>query len=101
MQPINLKPNELEIVRAILAAHVPDRKVWAFGSRVTGTDKEFADLDLTILGEEPLPAAVAADLAEAFSESDLPFKVDVVDWATTGDSFRRIIEKNHLVLQKP
>ena len=99
VQPIDLPPQDLAIVRAILGAHVPDREVWAFGSRVTGTDKEFADLDLAILGEEPLSAAVAADLTEAFSESELPFKVDVVDWATTSESFRRIIEQNRVILQ--
>jgi hypothetical protein len=38
--------------------------------------------------ERPLDAARMADLPEAFSESDLPF---LVDWAATGEAFRRVI----------
>ena len=33
---------------------MPNRKVWAFGSRATGTTKPFSDLDLAILGDQPL-----------------------------------------------
>ena len=101
MQPIDARPCDLAEMLRILAVHVPDREVWAFGSRVSGTAKDFSDLDLVILGDEPVPAAVLADLQDAFRESDLPFKVDAIDWATTKGHFRRIVEKQHVVLQKP
>ena len=74
--------------------------MWAFGSRVTGTAKKFSDLDLAILGGAPLPIDVMALLAEAFSESHLPFKVEVVDWAITSPSFRKFIEEQHVVVQE-
>jgi type I restriction enzyme S subunit len=32
-----------------------------------------------------------AALSEAFSESDLPYKVDIVDWHAVDERFRRII----------
>lgn len=35
----------------------------------------------------------SANLREDFSDSDLPWKVDVVDWATTSASFRALIER--------
>ena len=98
---IDIKPGELEIVRGILDRHVPSREVWAFGSRVRGTAKAFSDLDLAILGSQPLALSVLAELADDFSKSDLPFKVDVVDWATTGERFRRVIEADRIVLQQP
>ncbi len=91
---IDARPDHLEIIRAIMRRHVPKRKVWAFGSRVTWTAKPYSDLDLVILGDEPLDLGVLASLKEEFSESDLPWKVDVVDWASTSDSFRKIIKKN-------
>jgi len=37
----------------------------------------------------------AALLRDAFSESDLPFKVDVVDWAEISESFRKVIEEKN------
>jgi len=93
-----LRPGELEIVREILRRHVPNREVWAFGSRVKGTARPYSDLDLAVLGDQPLPLLVRAELAEEFSESDLPFKVDIVDWATTSERFRQIIESEYVVL---
>jgi len=67
---------------------------------VTRTAKKFSDLDIAIIGQEPQPAWVQADLEEAFRESDLPFKVDVVDWAAASPSFKKIITQKYVVLQK-
>lgn len=96
-----IHPEHLAIVRGILHAHVPDREVWAFGSRVAGRVKPYSDLDLAILGDIPLPLDTQAALAEAFSESDLPWRVDVVDWARASEDFRRIIAAHHVVVQHP
>lgn len=96
---IDIRPEQWAIVRSILRRHVSEREVWAFGSRARGTAKPYSDLDLAILGEAPLGLALSAALAEDFSESDLPWKVDVVDWATTSEPFRRIIERDRVVLQ--
>ena len=96
---LDIKPSELEIVRAILNRHVPDREVWAFGSRAQGVAKAFSDLDLAILGNHPLDLSILAELADDFSESNLPFKVDIADWATTGERFRKIIDAKRIVVQ--
>ena len=89
---------EWQIVQAILLCHLPGREVWAFGSRVQGKPKPFSDLDLAVLGEQPLPPATLAALADDFTESDLPYKVDIVDWATTSERFRAIITAAHVEL---
>lgn len=90
---IDITPKERAIVLQILNEIVPDREVRAFGSRVTGKAKPFSDLDLAIMGDEPLPLETRARLEEAFSESELPWKVDVLDWALTDIIFRKIIQK--------
>lgn len=97
--PIAARPEEWRIVRDILRAHVPDREIWAFGSRTRGTAKPFSDLDLAVIGDTPLTRDVRAALAEAFSESDLPWKVDIVDWANTGAAFRAVVARNKVVVQ--
>jgi len=76
---LDVRPDYLKIVQDILSAHVPDREVWAFGSRVTGKATETSDLDLAIIGETPLEFETLAALRDAFSESRIPYKVDVVD----------------------
>ena len=96
---IDLRPDHLQIVRDILKKQVPEREVWAFGSRAKGCAKPYSDLDLAVIGEQPLSLAVLAALTDDFAESDLPFRVDVVDWATTRDNFRRIMERDKVVLK--
>ncbi|ARN81453.1 nucleotidyltransferase family protein [Methylocystis bryophila] len=97
---LNLNPKEWAIVSGILRSVVPGREVWAFGSRATGAAKPYSDLDLALIGDTPLPLDTLAVLREAFSESDLPWKVDLVDWATTNATFRQIIEARRILVQK-
>lgn len=96
---IDIHPDHWKIVRCILQTHVPHAVVWVFGSRATGKATAFSDLDIAIISTQPLPLDVSASLRDDFSESDLPYKVDVVDWATTTASFRNIIARNRVVVQ--
>ena len=97
---IDIRPDLWVIVRDILHKHVPQYEVWAFGSRATGKAKQYSDLDLAVITQAPLSLQVSGALADDFAESDLPFKVDVVDWATTSASFREIIERDKVVMQQ-
>ena len=97
---IDISPENWWIVRDILQRHVPEHEVWAFGSRAMRSAKAYSDLDLAVITHEPMGLSVSAALADEFSESDLPFKVDVVDWATTSESFRNIIERDRVVVQE-
>jgi predicted nucleotidyltransferase len=97
---IDLSPQALATVKSILERRVPDREVWVFGSRVKGAARKFSDLDLAVLGETPLSLISLATLADDFDDSDLPFKVDVVDWALVSPAFREIIRQEAAVLQR-
>lgn len=98
-ESIDIHPKDLETVQAILATHVPELEVRTFGSRVQGTARNTSDLDLAIMTDTPITILSMADWREAFSESDLPFNVDIIDWATTHTNFRQLIEKNYTVIQ--
>lgn len=103
MEPagLGMHHREWDTVRAILKAHVPEFEVWAFGSRAAGTAGAYSDLDLAIAGEGPLDSARRAALHEAFVESDLPWKVDLVDWVSVGERFRRAVEGRSRVMVQP
>ncbi|MFA5703261.1 MAG: nucleotidyltransferase domain-containing protein [Advenella sp.] len=94
---IDIRPDHWQMVRDILHRHVPQYTVWAFGSRAKWTAKKHSDLDLCIKTDKPLDFKTLALLEEAFAESDLPWKVDIVDWATTSESFREVIERDKVV----
>ena len=100
---LDLPQRYLAQVRTLLLKHVPDREVWAYGSRVGGTGHEASDLDIVVRN----PSALAEEtpglsaLKEAFAESNLPICVDPMDWARIPESFHREIERAHIVVQEP
>jgi len=89
---LDVEAEHLEIVLKILAARAPECEVLAFGSRVSGTAVRTSDLDLALRGEARLGVARIAVLKEAFEESVLPFRVDLVDWHDASPEFRAVIE---------
>ena len=97
MRKIALKRNEWAIIAAILKQYVPNHPVYAFGSRVTGHEKPFSDLDLILLSDAPIPPTTMISLSMAFDESTLPFKVDLLDSSTLSETFRQRIEKEWIV----
>lgn len=99
---LDLPQKYLQQVQALLREHVPGMEVWAYGSRVTGGGHEASDLDLVLRNLADLKAETRAihDLKEAFVESDLPIRVDVMDWARIPASFHREIERAHVLLQE-
>lgn len=95
---MNIKAEHLTLVQSILREKVPGCSVWAFGSRVLGTARPYSDLDLVLLTDKPLDWGVLFHLKEAFAESDLPFQVDIVDWASITPAFQALIQKNYKVV---
>ena len=98
--PIEIEADHWRIVRDILRRRVPGRPVWAFGSRARRSAKPYSDLDLAIITDTPLRWGQVAELADDFSESDLPWRVDVVDWASTSEAFREIIQRDKVVVME-
>jgi predicted nucleotidyltransferase len=92
---IDLTLEQIQTVRGILSRYVPGLEVRIFGSRVDGPAKPHSDLDLALMTDQPLPPRTAALLRDAFSESNLPFKVDIIDWAEISEPFRKVIEKKN------
>ncbi len=96
---ISISPEQLEIVRSILARVVPQADVWVFGSRTRASSKEYSDLDLALKTPEALSIDLHAELSEAFCESDLPWKVDIVDVNRVSEAFRAVIERDKIKIQ--
>jgi predicted nucleotidyltransferase len=68
--------------------------VQVFGSRARGGATPFSDLDLALFAEGPVDPALLARLADAFEESSLPWRVDLIDWNAISDSFRDAIRSD-------
>jgi predicted nucleotidyltransferase len=64
---IDLEEKYLLEIKRILAEHVPDCEVRAFGSRVNDKAKKFSDLDLALVGSEKIDWRKIESLKYAFS----------------------------------
>jgi len=91
--------DKTEVLR-ILTRYLPDIEVRAFGSRITGRAGKFSDLDLVAMTTHPLTVQTKIALQDSFSDSNLPFTVDIVDWASADGNFRNIILNRNEVIQE-
>lgn len=99
-QPIDINPTHLETVQRILDEHVPECEVRAFGSRAKWNAEDYSDLDLAVVSDQPLDWRILSQLKMDFEESDLPFRVDVLDWHDISDEFRAMVEYDCITVQK-
>ena len=96
---IILPPEQLQLTLKLTRTHLPGVAIWAYGSRVGGQPRRYSDLDLVAF-TAPGQERPAAELREAFAESDLPIRVDLFLWDELPDAFRRRIERKYAVLQR-
>lgn len=89
---LDLSPAQADIVRAILRKHVPGSRALAYGSRAQGKARATSDLDLALVAAHPIPFSTLGVLVEEFAESDLPFRVDVVDLASVQPDFKALVQ---------
>ena len=97
---LDLAPRHLAQLQALLAAHVPDAEVWAYGSRVTGGSHEGSDLDLVLrnAGDSTREVNNWAALKDALQQSMLPMMVDVHVWPHLPKAFHENIEAGYVVI---
>ena len=96
-QLIDLAPKQLGLLKKIIQQHIPDKTVWAYGSRVTWKADEASDIDLTVFN---CTNVQIDELKETLEESNLPISVDVMNWEEIPDNFKTNIKKQYVVLQE-
>ncbi len=94
---IDITAEQRKTVLSLLSRHLPDTVAWVCGSRVRWTSRPESDLDMVVFAT-PEQARSVADLREAFEESNLPFRVDLFVWDRVPESFRKQIQREHVVL---
>lgn len=91
-QTLQIEQQHLAIVPSLLQQYLPSHKVYAFGSRAQHTAQRFSDLDLLICDTVALDTIKRIALQNAFSESDLPWKVDLVMQSELSSEFYELIQ---------
>ena len=86
---------DLQIIRDILIDY---KNVCIFGSRAKGTYEKFSDLDICF--KQDISDYEYEILKEKFENSDLPITVDIIQYNKVSDSFKKIIDKECVPLDK-
>jgi predicted nucleotidyltransferase len=92
---IAVTPHEMKIIHEIIKKYTPNCDVLAFGSRYKRTHSDASDLDLAVMSDEKLNFLIIAQIKEDFMESDIPYKVDVLDYHGVSDNFKKIIDEGN------
>jgi uncharacterized protein len=97
---LDLPERHRSTLQTLLAKHVPQAQVWAYGSRVNGKAHEGSDLDLVLRNPADLAQDVPGwfELKEALQASNLPMLVDVHLWSRLPQAFHANIEAAYVVV---
>lgn len=91
---LHLNQQDLAIVKKIIQETLSEFEVFFFGSRVTGTNKTYSDLDIVIKSDKKINFKTMESIKDIFSLSDISIKVDILDWHSISDDFQKIILNN-------
>lgn len=96
-RPIDITAYQRELLLELIAQHLPNTEVWVHGSRVKWSARPSSDLDLVVFSK-PDQNYQVSELREAFDQSNLPFRVDLLVWDSVPEQFRQEIKKDHVVI---
>jgi predicted nucleotidyltransferase len=103
MKQVAIDQEELALDRitAILVRALSGKscRVYLFGSRAAGTAQPTSDFDVAVLAEEDLRRELSL-AREMLEESNIPFKVDVVDLRQTAPAFSAETQAQGILLWK-
>lgn len=72
-------------------------KIYIFGSRATGKNHPFSDIDLLLEGATNEEAeSRIAQIKELFEESNFPYKIDLVKAADLAQSYRPSVMRDRI-----
>jgi len=97
---LNLREKHRLLLENLVRQYLPDIEVWVYGSRINGRSHDGSDLDLVLRSPDlmPIDSRKFQAFIDALRESNIPFLVDVRDWARLPKDFQGEIQRNYLIL---
>ena len=94
---IDIGPSDKKILFSLLAKYLPHTPVWAYGSRVKGNARPWSDLDIVVFTSEKQKYRLSL-LREALEESNLSFRVQLLEWDCLPENFKANVAASHAVI---
>jgi predicted nucleotidyltransferase len=91
---LEIEDEQRQLLLKLIQDHLPDVKIWAYGSRTDGTARPSSDLDLVVFSR-PDQESTVNSLREALEESNLTFRVDLMIWDEMPVAFQQRIKTRY------
>ena len=86
---MHLPKKDILFIKKTFKNIAPQLEVYLFGSRATGVNlKKFSDIDLAIKSKRKFNPSIISRLKDAFDESDIEYRVDIVDLKSISKEFK-------------
>jgi predicted nucleotidyltransferase len=97
---IDIREHDLTALKSILraAGFDHDAEFYVFGSRAKGQARRGSDLDIAINLGRPLSSKEQHFLTIELEDSDLPYRVDIIDLTTVSPIFKEMIKADMVKL---
>lgn len=94
---MNVKERYKTLLIEIITMHLPDTKIYLYGSRARGTHREGSDIDLAVDAGKKVEWSVLSRICEDIEDTTIPLFVDVVDIHCVGKDFLDEIQREWVV----
>ena len=86
----------IEMLKVMVLDHFKDDdiKIFMFGSRASEGNTAQSDVDIGLYSENGIDKAKKSLLIEKIENSNIPYKVDIVDFSEVSEGFRELAMKD-------
>lgn len=83
----------LKLIRAKVQKYLPSSRAFIFGSRALNNNRLFSDVDIGIISDQKIKGSLWENLEEELENSPLPYRINLVDFQTVSEQFKKIALK--------
>lgn len=87
---IDLDEKYVNFIKKAFDERLNNYKLYLFGSRAKGRARKYSDIDLAVDSPE-LTDKIKSDLEIYFTDSTIPYEIDIVDLNNISEKFKNII----------
>jgi len=94
---MNIDENHKQKIISLVGALHPQVKIYLFGSQATGAQIHGSDIDIALDAEKPMKRSAVGEVREILNATDIPYKIDVVDFHSVPKSMQLMILKEGIL----
>src|SRR3989344_9680740 len=83
----------LKLIQAKVKKYLPSSRAFIFGSRALNTNRAFSDVDIGVINKQKIKGSVSENLSEELENSPLPYRINLVNFQTVSQQFKKVALK--------